>query len=185
MKENKTILTFPREFAEKSNYYLKLDRKSSELKVYKRYDYDINKLFANYYPLDEKFNTSNTIVFELIEQIPCLFGGKKGQQTPRGIYKIQNVSKVHEEFISRFHPIYDAVKFFGYIEIWEYYYIHSNIYKADVDESNFQKHPESKVINHLGDDGIEYTSGCIRILEQEKLDELVRNLTTEDIVDTL
>ena len=177
------LVTFPVDMAGNAMYYLKLDRQNRVLKVYERtQNFD---LVNRFYPLDKNFDVRNDVPFLLKEDIPVLYGGSEGSQTPKGIYKVHNVSKKHQEYVSGFNPNYGTVKLFGYIEIYEYYWIHSNMYVGeDVNESNFMSKEDKIVHGNYNPDGTEHTSGCIRIQDQAKLDELMEYIQPGDIVDT-
>ena len=177
------LITFPVDMAGKAAYYLKLDRQNKILKIYERtQNFDLVKRF---YPLDKNFDIRNDAPFIFKEGVAVLFGGDEGSQTPKGIYKVQNVSKKHQEYKSGFNPNHPQVKMYGYIEIYEYYWIHSNMYVGDeINESTFMNHPENIVHGNSNADGSEHTSGCIRIPNQAKLDEIMEYIQPGDIVDT-
>ena len=65
--------------------------------------------------------------------------------------------------IFRYRPGYDAVKFFGYIVVFEDYFIHSDMYEASVTD---YKNASSISSNDT------FTSGCIRI-SQDNLNKLL------------
>lgn len=185
---NGRYITLPLELVGDNVFnYLKLDSGEHSLKHYRRYNGDPSSVYDELYPLDySKVDLNQSVIFELYDEIPCIFGGENGSQTPSGMFKIQRISDKHEEFISGFNESYqNGVKLYGYIEIWEYYWIHSNMYVGkDINRGNFMQHPECKVQNGLNDDGTEHTSGCIRIPDQNKLDELMEMVYEGDIVDT-
>lgn len=178
------LITMPLEMVGNANFYLQLDRDEKLLKIYKRNN-DFEAVKA-YYPLDENFDVNNDVPFEIFDEIPCIFGGEEGSQTPKGIFKIKNVSEKNKEFVSGFNPNHEKVKFYGYIEIYEYYWIHSNMYVGEsINSNNFRNHPENLVHGAQNKDGSEHTSGCIRIPNQNKLDELLEIISPGDIVNTL
>lgn len=95
----------------------------------------------------------------------CIYGGEKSP-TPTGIFQVEKKST--EEYISGYYPELDQVKFFGYLVIFEDYFIHSDLYAADVTKETLEENePVSK--------GDTSTSGCIRI-SQEDLDWLLENV---------
>ena len=148
-----------------NQYYLKLDRTTQSLEVYEQVD---NNLLRELYPLREDFDTSDYVLFTLKKSIPCIFGGKGRTRTPAGIFRIEHVSGLHEEYVSPYHPQHDQVKFFGYLAVFEDYFIHSNMYLTDATSDNFhEKEPVSEQDAH--------TSGCIRV-PQEELDWLVEHI---------
>lgn len=146
-------------------YYLRLDRASQWLEVYEQAD---SNPLRELYPLRENFDTSDYVLFTLKKSIPCIFGGEGKTRTPSGIFRIEHTSKPHEEYVSCYHPQYEKVKFFGYLEVFEDYFIHSDIYLTDATGDTFrQKESISKQDTH--------TSGCIRV-PQEELDWLVEHI---------
>lgn len=56
--------------------------------------------------------------------------------------------------------------------------------EEDVNESNFMSKEDKIVHGNYNPDGTEHTSGCIRIQDQAKLDELMEYIQPGDIVDT-
>ena len=178
------LITLPLEMIGNANFYLQLNRNEKILKIYKRNNnFEIVKA---YYPLDENFDINNDVPFEIFNEIPCIFGGEEDFQTPRGIFKIKNVSEKNKEFVSGFNPNHEKVKFYGYIEIYEYYWIHSNMYVGEsINSNNFINHPENLVRDIQNKDCVEHTAGCIRIPDQSKLDELLEIISPGDIINTL
>lgn len=147
-----------------TQYYLKLNRESSCLYIYEKTD--INNI-RKQYPIRDNFDMTNYIMYELIDIFPCIFGGDGKYQTPKGIFNIEMVKQ--EEYISEYYPNYKKVKFFGYLVIFEDYFIHSDLYPMDVDR---QPLDNSKSIS-LSD---KHTSGCIRV-SQENLKWLIENIS--------
>ena len=154
-----------------NQYYLKLNRAAQSLEVYEQAD---NNLLRELYPLREDFDTSDYVLFTLKKAIPCIFGGEGRTRTPAGIFR-ERVSGLHEEYVSPYHPQHEQVKFFGYLEVFEDYFIHSNMYLTDVTSDTFMaKEPISAQDEH--------TSGCIRV-PQEELDWLVANIPEESMIE--
>ena len=154
-----------------NKYYLKLDRVSHALDVYEQDSGDLRE----FYPLREDFDTSDYALFTLKTSIPCIFGGEGKTRTPAGIFQIEHVSWIHEEYISGFHPEHAQVKFFGYLVIFEDYFIHSDMYLSDADSETFmQKKSISSQDSH--------TSGCIRI-SQNDLDWLTENVPEGTVIE--
>lgn len=148
-----------------NQYYLKLNRTAQALGVYEQAD---NNTLREFYPLREDFDISDYALFTLKKSIPCIFGGEGKTRTPSGIFRIEHISKPHEEYVSCYHPQYDQVKFFGYLEVFEDYFIHSDMYLPDATGETFrQMKPISAQDAH--------TSGCIRV-PQEELDWLVEHI---------
>jgi len=76
--------------------------------------------------------------------------------------------KSAEEYVSGYYPELDQVKFFGYLVIFEDYFIHSDLYASNATKETMQDYePVSK------DDT--FTSGCIRV-SQENLNWLLENI---------
>ena len=95
----------------------------------------------------------------------CIYGGEKSP-TPTGIFQVEKKST--EEYISGYYPELEQVKFFGYFVIFEDYFIHSDLYAADVMKETMEKNePISK--------GDASTSGCIRV-SQADLNWLLENI---------
>ena len=114
-------------------------------------------------------------MFTLKKSIPCIFGGEGRTRTPAGIFHIERVSGLHEEYVSPYHPQHEQVKFFGYLAVFEDYFIHSDMYLADAASDTFmEKEPISAQDEH--------TSGCIRV-PQEELDWLVVNIPEKSIIE--
>lgn len=144
-------------------FILKLNRNSNCLEIYEKED--IHTLFCSY-PIREDFDASDYIMYRLKKEIPCFFGGCGRKSTPSGLFRIEKVS--HSEYISSYHPLYQEVKFFGYLAVFEDYFIHSDMYLMDATSHNFrQKAPISQQE--------QYTSGCIRVT-QDNLDWLIENI---------
>ena len=153
-------------------YYLRLDRASQWLEVYEQAD---SNTLRELYPLRENFDTSDYVLFTLKKSIPCIFGGEGKTRTPSGIFRIEHISKLQEEYVSCYHPQYDQVKFFGYLEVFEDYFIHSDMYLPDATGDTFrQMKPISAQDAH--------TSGCIRI-PQEELDWLVEHIAEGTVIE--
>ncbi|NCC55182.1 MAG: murein L,D-transpeptidase [Erysipelotrichia bacterium] len=151
----------------KSNnlYYLKLNRQFCCLEIYKKADDP--KLLRDNYPIKKDFDTSDYIVYELAQSMPCIFGGDGKTQTPAGIFNIKEVSS--SEYISIYHPDFEQVKFFGYLVVFEEYFIHSDIYSMDANIDDFRdKESISKHDKH--------TAGCIRV-SQDDLYWLIENIS--------
>ena len=82
-------------------YYLKLNRTAQYLEVYEQAD---NHRLRELYTLREDFDTSDYALFTLKKSIHCIFGGEGRTRTPVGIFYIEHVSGLHEEYISPYHP---------------------------------------------------------------------------------
>ena len=104
-------------------------------------------------------------MYDKLKSIDCIFGGEKSP-TPTGIFKVE--SKSAEEYLSGYYPKRGQVKFFGYLVIFEDYFIHSDLYDAEVTMETMQYHEPIS-----GKDT--FTSGCIRIARSE-LEWLIENI---------
>lgn len=154
-----------------TKFYLKLDRTSHTIDVYEQDSGDLRE----FYSLRKDFDASNYSLFTLKKSIPCIFGGEDETRTPAGIFQVEQVSQPHEEYISSYHPKYKQVKFFGYLVIFEDYFIHSDMYLSDADcETFMQKKTISSRDSH--------TSGCIRV-SQENLDWLTENIPQGTVIE--
>ncbi|MDD3023792.1 MAG: L,D-transpeptidase [Syntrophomonadaceae bacterium] len=147
-----------------NKYYLKLNRKSSCLEIYKKAD---TKVLWDNYPIKKDFDASDYVMYELAKTIPCIFGGDCKRETPAGIFNIGIVSPC--EYVSPYYPELDQVKFFGYLVVFEDYFIHSDLYSMDVNIEDFH---EKESISLQDED----TSGCIRV-SQDNLSWLIENIT--------
>lgn len=156
-----------------NQYYLRLNRTLQCLEVYEKAD---SCALQELYPLRKDFDVSDYTLFGLKKMIPCIFGGEGRMRTPVGIFRIEHTSKLHEEYVSSYHPQHDQVKFFGYLAVFEDYFIHSDMYLMDAASDTFQqKEPLSEQDVH--------TSGCIRVL-QEELDWLVEHVSEGTTIET-
>lgn len=145
-------------------YLLKLNRSNQCLEIYEKVS---NNKLLDYHSIREDFETSNYVLFEKYKEFSCICGGDDSQ-TPCGIFNIENKSK--NFYISTYHKDYDKVKFLGYLVIFEDYFIHSNMYLMDIEESDI-RNGSAKTISV--DD--KFTQGCVRV-EQDALDWLVDNI---------
>ena len=145
-------------------YLLSLNRTKHQLEIYTKVSNDV---LYKYYSIRDNFDSFDYFMFEKIKSIPCICGGTNSP-TPYGIFNIEQVSK--ECYISNYHPKYNQVKFFGYMVIFEDYFIHSNMYLMDVNEEKMR----SGSGNCISVDD-KYTSGCIRV-KQADLDWLLDNV---------
>lgn len=144
-------------------YFLKLNRSDSHLEIYKKVN---EECLRESYPIREDFDISKHELFALHKSMPCIYGGEGKRRTPQGFFNIEKVSS--DEYISPYYPSRGQVKFFGYLVIFEDYFIHSDLYSVDANRTDFT---EQKSIS-LGDKD---TSGCIRV-SQPDLDWLVKNI---------
>lgn len=152
-----------REFEnQEKNYLLKLNRTEHKLEVYQKAD---NSVLNGHYSIRPDFDTSGYTMYENLKSIDCIFGGKKSQ-TPMGIFKVE--SKSAEEYLSGYYPKCGQVKFFGYLVVFEDYFIHSDLYNVEVTMETMQDYEPIS-----GKDT--FTSGCIRIARLE-LEWLIENI---------
>lgn len=135
-------------------FMLKLNREQKSLDLYERIN---EENLRKYYTLRESFDLSEYVVFEKKQSFPCLLG-REESPTPFGMFQIQKVSA--EEYVSGYHAKYDKVKFFGYLVIFEDYFIHSDMYLENVEESDMR---EGKAESISKDD--KGTAGCIRVAQ--------------------
>ena len=148
-----------------SPHLLKLNRTTKHLEYY-RLSTD-NAILHDYYPIRKDFDSSDYLMYEKEKEFPCIWGGGD-TPTPEGSFQIEKVSEAHEEYISGYYTGHDKVKFFGYLVVFEDYFIHSNLYTEEATQDTFE---QMKHINGAE----EHSSGCIR-LTQEDLDWLVKNV---------
>ena len=162
MKNKNLIIYYLKKNENISDYLLKLNRLSNQLELYKKVD---NSVLYKYYSIRPDFDSSNYIMYEKVKSMDCIYGGEKSP-TPTGIFQVEKKST--EEYISGYYPELEQVKFFGYLVIFEDYFIHSDLYAADVMKETMEKNePISK--------GDASTSGCIRV-SQADLNWLLENI---------
>lgn len=147
-------------------YLIKLDRETSRLEVFKKCP---NEKLYDYFPIRPAYDSSNYVIFQKELSVPCIFGGERSP-TPTGLFYIE--AKSAEEYISSFYPGYDQVKFFGYLMIFEDYFIHSDLYAGD--------EPGPTVGKAISQND-KTTSGCIRI-SQENLSWLMKHIDVGTLV---
>lgn len=157
---------------EEKERFLKLDREKKQLEVYKRVD---NEKLHDHFSVRKDFDSSPYVMYETEKEFPCIFGGEKSP-TPHGVFQIEH--KTTDEYVSGYYPEHDKVKFFGYLVIFEDYFIHSHLYDGNVTAEEMRNDPSVEPISK-GDD---HTSGCIRVA-QENLDWLVENVTVGTMVE--
>ena len=156
----------------KSNneYLLRLNREQSILEVYKKCK---SSKVREEYPIREDFDESDYTMYELYKEMKCIFGGEGKKRTPRGVFHIYK--KSDDEYRSTYYEGRDYVKFFGFIGIFEDYFIHSDLYDDNVTLNNYKDTESiSKADKH--------TAGCIRVA-QEELNWLVENVEVGCVVE--
>ena len=146
------------------NFLLKLNRQAHQLEVYKKAD---GPALRKNYSIRKDFVPCEYTIYEKIKEMPCLFG-REDSLTPYGVFDIVKKSKVKEEYISGYHKKYERIKFFGYLVIFEDYFIHSDLYMDSVTSETFE---QAEPISN-GDTG---TAGCIRI-SQKNVEWLLENI---------
>ena len=155
----KTAIDFP------ASCLIKLNRSTKHLEFY-HLSTD-NSILHDYYPIRKDFDSSDYLMYEKEKEFPCIWGGGD-TPTPEGIFQIEKVSEAHEEYVSGYYTGHDKVKFFGYLVVFEDYFIHSNLYTEEATQDTFE---QMKPVNGAE----EHSSGCIR-LAQKDLDWLVENV---------
>lgn len=143
-------------------YLLKLNRTQHRLEFYKKVP---NDKLNDYYSIRKDFDSSDYVIYQLERNIDCLFGSVE-KPTPKGIFKIHKKSE--GEYLSGYREGYDKVKFFGYLVVFEDYFIHSDMYTVDVTKDNYKS---AESISKKDKE----TSGCIRV-SQDDIDWLVKNI---------
>lgn len=162
MTYEEKVIILHQSYQKKCRYLLKLNRTSGQLELYKKAD---NSVLSKYYPIRSDFDFSNYVMYEKIKSMDCIYGGEKSP-TPTGIFQVEEKSA--EEYVSGYYPELDQVKFFGYLVIFEDYFIHSDLYASNATKETMQNYePVSK--------GDTFTSGCIRV-SQENLNWLLENI---------
>lgn len=153
-----------------NEYFLRLNREQSILEVYKKCE---SSKLRDEYPIRKEFDESGYTMFELYKEMKCIFGGEGKKRTPSGLFHIYD--KSNGEYRSLYYEDRDCVKFFGYLAIFEDYFIHSDLYDEYVSIENFRNvEPISKDDKH--------TSGCIRVA-QDDLEWLLKTVEIGSIVE--
>lgn len=147
-------------------YSIKLNRQTGTLDIFRKCS---RKRLYDDFPIKRTYNASAYTIFEAERSFPCIWGGET-TPTPNGIFHIESKSK--GEYISTYYPNYEQVKFFGYLTIFEDYFIHSDLY--DVSEP-------SPMIDRAISRMDKATSGCIRV-SQENLSWLIENIDVGTLV---
>ena len=91
-------------------------------------------------------------------QLFAFSGGEGKRRTPRGFFNIEKVSS--EEYVSPYYPSKGQVKFFGYLVVFEDYFIHSDLYSMEASLKDLREH---KPISLKDRD----TSGCVRVKQED------------------
>lgn len=147
-------------------YLIKLNREESRLEIFKKCGNE--KLYSTCL-IRKNYNSGAYVVFEKGLSVPCIFG-RSSTPTPEGVFHIE--AKSTNEYISTYYPNYDKVKFFGYLVIFEDYFIHSDLYTAD------QAGPTDGKSIGCNDKA---TSGCIRV-SQDNLAWLIKNIDVKTLI---
>ncbi len=167
--ENLQIIKKNAEGSDKK-YLLKLNRESSCLDLFQKVS---NETLNKYHSIRSDFDSSIYVMYEKVKSIPCIYGASE-TPTPCGVFNIEYKSA--DYYISGYHKKYDEVKFFGYLIVFEDYFIHSNMYLPDVDEETMR----SGRGNCISVDD-KNTAGCIRI-KQEEVDWFIKHIDVGTIV---
>ena len=153
-----------------NEYFLRLNREQSILEVYKKCE---SSKLREVYPIRKEFDESGYTMFELYKEMKCIFGGEGKKRTPSGLFHIYD--KSNGEYRSLYYEDRDCVKFFGYLAIFEDYFIHSDLYDEYVSIENFRNvEPISK--------NDEHTAGCIRVA-QDDLEWILKNVEIGSVVE--
>lgn len=151
-------------------YFIKLNRTEKQLDIYKKVD--VNKL-RDKYPVRNDFFLQDYIAYEKIKSIPCIFGASGDRETPFGTFMIEKIS--YDEYVSPYHPVYEKVKFFGYMVIFEDYYIHSDMYMMEANINNY-KNMQSISLQD------KYTAGCVRV-SRDSMEWLLNNIPVGTVIE--
>ncbi|MCI9263645.1 MAG: L,D-transpeptidase [Oscillospiraceae bacterium] len=148
------------------SWLIKLNRGESRLEIYRKCD---NEKLYDDLTIQKSYDSTAHVVFEKAKSFPSIFG-REATPTPEGIFHIE--AKSAKEYISAYYPNYSQVKFFGYLVIFEDYFIHSDLYKIGEDIPNADKAISLKD---------KATSGCIRV-PQKNLSWLIDNIDVGTLV---
>ena len=162
------VITLQKEFS-RSEYLLKLDRCNNLLRVYEKSD---PQKIWDYYSLRKDFSMDNYVVYEEIKQFNCIFGCSE-TPTPFGVFQVEN--KSYDWYITPYRPKnltnIEKLKFQGYLEIFEDYFIHSDIFSEAANG-------ETEVVGTVKDNG---TTGCVRV-SSDDLKWLLDNIPVKTTV---
>lgn len=151
-------------------FFMRLNREKSILEVYKKCE---SSKLREEYPIRDDFDESDYTMYELYKEMKCIFGGEGKKRTPSGLFHIYD--KSNGEYRSSYYEDRDCVKFFGYLAIFEDYFIHSDLYDEYVSIENFRNvEPISK--------NDEHTAGCIRVA-QDDLEWILKNVEIGSVVE--
>lgn len=144
-----------------SNYLINVDTSNNVLNILEKIQASDNEdkkelLASEKITLRDNFvpELENYSLYRCIKTMECIVGGPK-TPTPQGHFEITNIS--NEKYISNYYEG-GKVCFFGYLEIFEDYFIHSHLYKENATEDDKGKSVSLKD---------KYTSGCIRVDEDD------------------
>lgn len=162
------VITLQKEFS-RSEYLLKLDRCNNLLRVYEKSE---SKKIRGYYSLREDFSMDNYDLYEEVKQFKCIYGQVE-TPTPFGVFQVEN--KSYDWYITPYRPKnltnIEKLKFQGYLEIFEDYFIHSDIFAENTDGT-------SEIVGTVKDGG---TTGCVRV-SSDDLKWLLDNIPVKTTV---
>ena len=156
-----------------SKYLLRLDRSCNILEVYTKAD-SCEKA-REYFPLREDFDLSGHTVFEISKRFSCIIGGAGTKATPCGTFAV--VDKRNDEYESPYYEGSEHVYFYGYLKVFEDYFIHSDIYAQKTNLADINNGLSTSIIGN--DDN--FTSGCVRV-SQSDLAWLLENIDIGSVV---
>lgn len=130
-------------------------------------------------------SVKNNTTFILIDEIHCsTCNNTKNNhcQLPLGIFEISGVSRKHQELNLDLCSDSLSVKTYGYIEVFEDFYIFSNLYVGDdVNVNNFIKKTEN-IVKNIEKDISAPTINYINIEDQNKFDEIMEYISPGDLI---
>lgn len=150
----------------KQPYLIKLNREKSQLDVFRKC---ANERLYDSLSIRKTYNSNAYVIFESALSFPCIFGGDL-TPTPTGLFHVE--AKSEAEYISPYYSNHSQVKFFGYLVIFEDYFIHSDLYAIN------ETAPAKNRAISLHD---KTTSGCIRV-SQKALAWLIENIEAGTLV---
>lgn len=162
------VITLQKEFS-RSKYLLKLDRNSNLLRVYEKSD---PQKIWDYYSLRKDFSMDKYLLYEEVKQFKCIYGHTE-TPTPFGVFQVEN--KSNDWYVTPYRPKnlknVGILKFQGYLEIFEDYFIHSDIFAENTDGTN-------EIVGTVKDGG---TTGCVRV-NSDDLKWLLDNIPVKTTV---
>lgn len=167
----KETITLPNYMVGSSKFYILISLNDELIKIYKK-NSNIESV-------------KNNTAFILIDKIHCSTRNNTANnhcQLPLGIFEISGVSRKHQELNLDLCSDSLSVKTYGYIEVFEDFYIFSNLYVGDdVNINNFIKKTEN-IVQNIEKNILESTINYIKVEDQNKFDEIMEYISPGDLI---